>query len=193
MATYKADHLKAMIREVVRQEIKEVVSGVIAEVLSERYLRHLAEATVRNAPRGVSDLHIQGDDEHEEETPEPLANTILGVGQKHPMFHKDSSKTKVQQHESVRRLRTAEQPEDMMSLFFEGTRPLKEIEEEHEEGVSLEKVAPVTESAAEPNVAVWGEIAQAMDRVAANKKPMVDPVAEENRIKKMREALDRKV
>jgi len=188
MATYKASHLKEMIRQVVREEIKGVVSEVIAEVLSERYLRRLAESVVTAAPRGVSDLHIQGDEEHEEETPEVLANSILGVGQRHPMFHKDSSKTKVRQHEG-KRLRTPEQPDDMMSRFFEGTRPLKEIEEDHAEGVPL----PSSEEGQEV-VSRWGEVAAAANRLAEEKKPVkvTDLAAEEARLKQIRESLDRK-
>src|SRR5512147_488005 len=99
MATYKANHLKAMIREVVREEIREVVSSVISEVLAEKFLRQLAESAVASRPRGVSDIAIQGDEEEpDEDIPGPLDNHILGVGQEDPVFKKVPKDDHVRQH-----------------------------------------------------------------------------------------------
>jgi lysyl-tRNA synthetase class I len=178
---YKADHFKAMIREVVRDEIREVVAQTIAEVLSERYLRKLVEGNATAQPRGVSDLDIEGDEPEPEddESPGPLANSILGVGQTHRMFHKDSKKHAVKQHEG----RSTGNP-DITSLFFEGTRPLKETEEDASEGVPVK----------EDESSRWGEVLKEAERLSESKKPMrtVDPSMEEARIKRMREELDRK-
>lgn len=186
MATYKAEHLQEMIRKVVRSEIKGVVADVIAEVLSERYLKQLAESTAAaNAPRGANRLPVVGDDTSDEdnEVPLTLANTILGVGQDNPAYVKEPKGSRVKQFvkEDVNR-------NEMLSLFFEGTRPLKEVESKVEEGIQL----PDPESS--PELARWAELAKAADSLAEAKKPIAKNVeAEEARIKRMREQLEVKV
>ena len=194
MATYKAEHLREMIRSVVREEMRGVVSGVIAEVLSEKFLKQLAESAVASRPRGVSNLPIQGDDEYEEETPQVLSNTILGVGQKHPMFHKDSSKTKVRQYESDEsEVNESAQRNQMLSLFFEGTKPLER--EEDIEVMPGEVPIPMEKPKVKALTETWVAMAQGIDNKVAEKRAALqkDPEAEAARIKKMREALDAKV
>lgn len=192
MATYKADHLKAMIREVVRQEIREVVSGVIAEVLSERYLKQIAESAAR--PRGVGPtMHIaDGDDHVEEDTPEVLRNRTKGIYKSHPMKHDDS----IDEEEEVgTTMPEGKTRNEMLSLFFEGTKPLKEIEAREEEGVQLEELDAPTEDASgrRPIVEVWQTLAGVGPKKAEVSDDEVEAARarEERRLKQLRESLER--
>ena len=192
MATYKADHLKEMIRGVVRQEIKEVVTNVIAEVLSERYLRQLVEGAA-SRPRGVGrTLHIaDGDDQDDEGTPEILPNPTHGIYRKHPMKHSDSLEDDDDEPQTT--IPEGKQRDEMLSLFFEGTKPLKMIEEQVEEGVPLEAIADDAKDGRRPLNEVWMELA------GVKKQPTVTPAEksdmekrEEMRLKMLRESLERK-
>ncbi len=182
---FKATDLKEMIRTLVREEIREVVVATINEVLTERYLRKLAESAVSARPRGVSDLDIQGDDEEpDEETPGPLSNSILGVGQDDPVFKKVPKDDAVHQfHEGMDR-------NQMLSLFFQGTRPLKEIEANAPTAEELETPRMPKELSEQADV--WNKMVKGMEKIAEGKRPVVSQEAEEARIKKMREELSRK-
>lgn len=183
MATYKADHLKEMIRQVVREEIRGVIAQTINEVFAERYLRRIIESAAAARPRGVSNLHIQGDDEPgDEEVPRTLANTILGVGQENPVFKK------VPKDDGVRQFNEGkDERNEMLSLFFEGTKPIPEDDGEGlPEGVAIPVEKPEVKALTE----VWTALATGMEADAARKKPQVDPAAEEARLKKLRESLD---
>jgi hypothetical protein len=182
MATYKADHLKVMIREVVRQELREQVAAVISEVLAEKFLRQLAESAAAAQPRGVAHLHIQGDDDQEEEeTPSILSNDILGVGQENPRFKK------VPKSDGVRQFGENNERNEMLSLFFEGTQPVpKDDSVGMPSGVSLDIDKPAVKELASN----WVALAEGMDRDAARKKVQVDPAAEEARLKRLRDSLD---
>lgn len=188
MATrFKAADLKEVIREVVRQEIREVVVQTINEVLSERYLRGLAESAYGARPRGVATLDVQdGDEEPDEDVPGALSNDILGVGQRNPVYKKESEGRGVRQHRKSEGVdRNA-----MLNLFFEGTRPLDEIEAQADEGVLIDVVDPD----AARTVSKWKETADAAAQLAEQRREMrLNPEAEMARIKKMREELDRKV
>lgn len=148
MAKYKADHLKEMIRgvvreevralavEMVREEMRTTAGAVIAEVLSEKFLRKImSEGTV--APRGVATLEIQGDDAVEEEAPHALSNDILGVGQNNPFFKKDPSEKRVVQYEEEEEVDEAAIPDEFNSIFFEGTKPLPKMGASAEEGEGI--------------------------------------------------------
>jgi hypothetical protein len=190
MATYKADHLKEMIRSVVRQEIKEVVTNVIAEVLSERYLKQLVEVNA-SRPRGVGrTMHIaDGDDQDDEGTPEVLPNPTQGIYRKHPMKHSDS----LEDDEPQTTMPEGKQRDEMLSLFFEGTKPLKQIEEQVQEGIPLEKIADEPSDGRRPLTEVWATLA------GVKKQPSASPPAdaselekrEELRLKRLRESLER--
>lgn len=183
---FKASDLHEMIRRIVRQEMGSVMKEAINEALSDRFLKHLAENAVGARPRGVSDLSIMGDEEQkDEETPHPLRNTILGVGQEDPVFKKTPKPDHVRQpHEGKNR-------DEMLSLFFEGTRPL--AERERESPTEDELNVPALPKPMAEQADIWKRMVQGMDRVAENKRPMSSPESEEARIKKMREELDRKV
>lgn len=187
MATrFKSSDLQEMIRKIVRQEMKEVVAATINEVLSERYLKGLAESAVASRPRGVNNLHIQGDDVEEEEVPHTLANTILGVGQENPVFKK------VPKDDGVRQFKEGVDRNEILNLFFEGTKPLKQQEEAVEEGISIDMENPVVAEAASK----WSDLVKQADQLSEARKPIQapkDPAAEEARIKRMREQLDAKV
>lgn len=194
MATYKAEHLKAMIRQVVREEIKGVVSEVISEVLSDRYLKHLAESAAAARPRGVSmNLPIQGDDENDEETPTVLSNDILGVGEDNPAYTKESKKDGVRQFESAN---------PMLSLFFEGTKPI-DVGEDEDDGFDKDLIeaaraekATLPENKKRPVQEVWKELA-GVKNVKKPSAPSPEEIEalqkrEENRLKMMREQLDKR-
>jgi hypothetical protein len=186
MATYKADHLKEMIRGVVREEIRGVVANVIAEVLSERYLKQLVESA---APR-VNTLSIQGEepDDEDDNIPHALSNNVLGVGQENPVF----KKTPKQDH--VRQFGEGDERNDMLSLFFEGTKPIK-YEVSDSDVLPDEVPIPMDKPEVKQLTETWVALAQGIDSKVAEKRGMnqKDPEAEAARIKKMREALDAKV
>ena len=190
MATYKADHLKEMIRQVVREEIRGVISQTISEVFAERYLKNIVESAVAARPRGVNNLSIMGDDEEEEqEIPEPLANTILGVGQEDPVFKK------VPKSDGVKQFSEGKDRNEMLSLFFKDTTPFNSSElaaDDHAmEGAVKESVAPPTKEESRMTE-VWKTLA-GVDKPAAPA-----PVAnvadlekrEESRLKMLRERLE---
>jgi hypothetical protein len=120
---FTSNDLKEMIRQLVREEVKDVVLETVNHVLAERYLRRLAESAVSAAPRGTNRLPIQGDDrvEGDDEAPQVLANTILGVGEEDPVFKKVPKDDGVRQHEEGYRREA-----DPSSIFFEGTVPITE-------------------------------------------------------------------
>ena len=215
MSTYKAEHLKALIRETVREEIRETVAGVIAEVISERYLRKLAEGIAAARPRGVADLDIQGDDEPDDDyTPRPLANHIRGVGQDDPVFQKEPKR------DHVRQFGEGTERNTMLNRFFEGTRPLDAVEREagmfqpgadgieppphyeDEESEQEQDDIPLEESVARPARGaprremkdIWRELAGVKD---ASAPPAIDPAVrqklEEDRLKRQREMLETRV
>jgi hypothetical protein len=193
MATYKAEHLKEMIRTVVREEMRSVVAGVISEVLSDRYLKKLAESAVSSQPRGVNRLDIMGDETEEEETPSVLANNILGVGQENPVFKK------VQKEKGVKQFSEDVERNEMLSLFFEGTKPITASENsmptpgDTDEDYGNEAVAqiPVEKKEVKRMTEVWRQLA------GVNKPPPA-PVAspaeleklEEARLKRLRDQLE---
>jgi hypothetical protein len=215
MAKYKAEHLQEMIRGVVREEVKsllsggmmhEIVASTISEVLSERYLRKLAESAVSARPRGVASLPIAGDDTPEEEfVPQPLANTILGVGQSNPAYeHEEEDEGVVQyqpQNEGKRN--------DILNMFFEGTRSITSVESEAGmEMPSADGILPAerfveapprkaTTAARRPMTEVWKQLAGVKDLPKGNVSEAIDPKIlaerEEARLKRMRESLDVKV
>jgi hypothetical protein len=214
MATFKADQLREFVRSVVRKEIKETVASAISEVLSERYLRKLAESAVGARPRGVADLSIMGDDEEpDEEVPHALANTIQGAGQEHPRFQKEPNGNHVRQHNEEF------QHNPMLSLFFEGTKPLNVVEREagmaaeaDSEGVQMppewtgasDDVEPEPErrparqepTGRRPMNEVWSTLA-GVKKVPQAQSETVDvdtrQKLEEDRLKRMREQLEVKV
>lgn len=177
MATrFKSTDLQSMIRSIVRQEMNEVVKSAINEVLSERYLKQLAESAVgHNRPRGVSNLMIQGDEDEEEVQPEILGNRNAedGIYVQHPI-----------KKEGIDR-------NDMLSLFFENTKPINEVEAEAEEGIPLaldEK--PVAEMASK-----WRRLVEGANALDESRRPMSMPKnaeMEEARLKMLRESLERK-
>lgn len=179
---FKASDLKDMIRLVVREEMYDVTKMVINEVLSERYLKQLVETS---RPRGVSNLAIQGDETEEEVKPEVLDNDIFGVGQENPVFKK------VPKEDHVRQYEEGEERNEMLSLFFEGTRPLDQVESVMEEGVplSLDK-KPVADMADR-----WKTLVDGANRIAESRRPMQSPKSlesEEIRLKMLRDQLDKK-
>ena len=186
MATrFKANDLQEMIRRIVREEMGSVVKEAINEILSERYLKKLAESAAgHNRPRGVSNLAIQGDADPEDETPEVLSNDILGVGQQNPVFKKGPSSKHVRQHNE------GDDRDEMLSLFFEGTRPINEAEAEHEEGIPL----PIDEKPVAEMAKKWRHLITEADKAAETRRPMKSNniEAEEARLKMLRESLDRK-
>ncbi len=182
---FKAEQLKEMIRTLVREEIREVVGETINEVLSERYLRKLAESAVSARPRGVSDLDIQGDEEEpDEDVPHALANSILGVGQEDPAFKK------VPREDHVRQFHEGEERDEILGLFFEGTRPL--AEREAGAPTAEELAAPKLPRALAEQTDVWKRMVEGMEKVEQNKRPVTTPQSEEARIRKLREDLDRR-
>ena len=187
MATYKADHLKEMIRQVVREEIRGAIAQTISEVFAERYLKQLVESAAAAQPRGVNHLDIQGDDEvDDEEVPHPLRNSILGVGQENPVFKKVPKSAGVRQFSEGK----DDERNEMLSMFFEGTRLIPTDDSEGmPEGVAIPVEKPEVKALTE----TWTALAQGMERDAARKKPPVDPAAEEARLKKLRESLERRV
>lgn len=181
---FKAEQLTEMIRTLVRAEIKEVVTQTINEVLSERYLKRLAESVVSSRPRGVADLDIQGDDEEpDEETPHALENNILAPGEENPVFKK------VPDDDHVRQVDEGEKRNEMLSLFFEGTRPLKEIEAN---APTAEELASRLPKALQEQTDVWKRMVKGMEESAERKRPIVTQEAEEARLKRLRESLNRK-
>ena len=198
MAKFKADQLHEMIRSIVRQEIdeavikrmNEVVVKTINEVLSERYLKQLAENIAR--PRGVGPtLHIADGDDNEEEGVPPIGPQNFGgrdIYGKHPMKRDDEIDEQAEEPE----LRAENiDRNDMLSLFFEGTRPLEEVEES--DGVPLEKIMPQARGEKKQITEVW--------RTLAGVKPEAPPARstdkealearEEMRLKMLRESLER--
>lgn len=193
MATrFKANDLQEMIRALVRQEMKENLAEMINEVFSERYLRKIVETANGAKPRGVNNLAIQGDDEEEdEEVPHTLQNSILGVGQENPVFKKTPKPDHVRQHGDDEPLDEDTQRNEMLSLFFEGTKPIKAQEEKADEGIPLDMENPVIAEQADR----WKDMLKAADQLSEQRKPIQqakDPAAEEARIKRMREQLDAK-
>lgn len=192
---FKATDLKEMIRAIVREEIKDVVGRTINEVLSERYLREVAkrvtESVAVSRPRGVASLEQFGEDAIEEPPPHPLANSREWPFEKHVMKHDDAVET--DQGEDQDRDR-----EDPMSMFFEGTRSLKEIEEHapsEEDLLNKTQSAPIPGSKKlEEQKQIWTQLAGVKSK--KKKEEDVDAAAkaqfEEARIKRMREELDRK-
>lgn len=191
---FKATDLKEMIRSIVREEIRDVVGRTINEVLSERYLKEVArrvtEAVAVARPRGVASLEQMGEPAIEEPPPHPLANSRDWPFEKHPMKHDDFVET--DQGEDQERDR-----DNPMSIFFEGTRSLKEIEEgapSEDDLVTKTQTAPIPGSKRmDEQKHIWTQLAG----VAKKNEEQVDPAAkaqfEEARIKRMREELDRKV
>lgn len=189
---FKANDLKEMIRAIVREEIRDVVGQTINEVLSERYLKEVArkmtEAVAYARPRGVASLEQMGDDAIEEPPPHPLANSQEWPFAKHPMKHDDYVPT--QNDEDQER-----DKEDPMSIFFEGTRSLREIEERapsEDELISRTQSAPIFKDDKKLNEQkqIWTTLAG----VKSQKGPDIDPADkakfEEARIKRLRESLD---
>lgn len=129
---FKAEQLKEMIRVLVREEIRSVVKETINEVLSERYLQKLAEVAA-SRPRGVGrTMHIaDGDDQEDEGTPEILRNDSDGIYTKHPMKHSDGLEDdEPEQLAPVSFVPEGMERNEMISLMFEGTRPINEIDAE---------------------------------------------------------------
>lgn len=171
-----AEDLKKFIREVVREVVKET----IAEELSERYIRGLVkEASSRN---DRSDLEIRLDDDGEarDRTPHALPNSDAGIYQKHP-----TKKESIFRRPPPPPLPPVLAKDELSSIFFEGTRPIDEIEAEHDEGVPLE--TPQMEEL----TAKWKHLVEGSNSRAAEKTPMKhDPAAVEARLKARREALE---
>ena len=181
MATrFKATDLKEMIRLLVREEMRGVIKETIDEVLSERYLRQLAETAM---PR--KDVKVQ-----EEETPQVLAN-VSAMPQNRDEEYRVAP-------DNLRNIGMSENDtrNEMLSLFFEGTKPLNESEmqaPEIEEGVKIEalvKKSPGKKSMTE----VWRQLA------GVNKQTQSAPAnaealeaREEKRLKMLRESLERQV
>lgn len=175
---FKSTDLKEMIRSLVRQEIKEVVAETINEVLSERYLRQLAESAV-NRPRGVGDtMHIQGDDAIEEPPPHPLANSREWPFEKHPMKKDD----KVDEE--------YEPSTDLDQLFFEGTKPLNEVEKDAPPAEEIETRLP---KQLQEQTKVWTALAGLKKNQTSGPSAEDKVKYEEARIKRMREQLETKV
>ncbi len=192
---FKAEQLKEMIRTLVREEIREVVVATINEVLTERYLRKLAESVVSARPRGVSDLDIMGDEEEpDEETPGPLSNSILAPGQENPRFKK------VPKDDGVRQFHEGMDRNSMISLFFEGTKPLKESEANAPTAEELEASVGLPSREMKETIGVWNRLDEGMTQAALQRKqagvhgvaPVVDLAVEEKRLAAARAALDRK-
>lgn len=193
---FKSSDLKEMIRSIVKQEIKEVVASTINEVLSERYLKQLAESVAVSRPRGVSGLEQMGDDATEEPPPHPLANSRDWPFEKHAMKHDDFVPAN-QQGDDDYDTDYRKRGEDPTSIFFEGTRSLKEIEDN---APSEDELTNQVSSAPIPGSKKLNEQKQIWTTLAGVKKkdngPQVDAADkaqfEEARIKRMRADLDRK-
>lgn len=211
---FKADQLKEMIRLLVREELTGAVKAAINEILSERYLRQIAEVAA-SRPRGVGrTMHIaDGDDNDDEGTPEILANTTAGIYNKHPMKHDDHLDDDEPElaGPSITTIPEGLERDDMMAKFFEGTRPINEIDadagvsfEIGEDGAVLEEEdAPIQALAAprrgspakgkvrRPMTEVWRELAGVKKEGAAPRAaeirpgaPLpVDPQVEAERVK----------
>jgi hypothetical protein len=179
MARFKAGDLQEMIRTIVRQEIREVVSTTINEVLSERYLKEVArrvsEAATISRPRGVASLEIMGDDAVEEEPPEPLDNDSKWPFEQHP----------IKKEQLVRESR------DPMEMFFEGTRPLADLEKEADDAVVVKTDRAIATPEGQNTVEVWRKLAEGMDRKAVQARPMqVSPEEQLRRLEEKRRALE---
>lgn len=204
MAKFKADQLHEIIRAIVRQEINEavvqkmneVVVKTINEVLSERYLTKLAE-NVASRPRGVGrTMHIADGDDHDEEgTPQPMRNDDRGIYHVHPSKHDDE----VEDDDAGEPQLQAEDLErnEMLSLFFEGTKPLQEVEAQVEEGVPLERITEMRRDndGRQPIQEVWKTLAGVKKPAQAQQTSRpVDTAAlearEEARLKQLRESLE---
>lgn len=175
----KAVDLQEMIRSIVRQEIKEVVSQTINEVLSERYLKKLAESVAVARPRGVASLEQMGEDAIEESPPRALGQSDEWPYRRHPMKHDDE----------IDEARVG----DLQSLMFEGTIPIDQIEATapSEDELTNRIASAQLPKGFENQKRVWTALA------GVKKKPDdIDPVErakfEEDRIKRQREALERK-
>jgi hypothetical protein len=207
---FKAEQLKELIRILVREELTGAVKQAINEILSDRYLQQIAEAAA-SRPRGVGrTMHIaDGDDNYEEGTPEILSNTTMGIYNKHPMKHDDRLEDDEPElvGPSISTIPEGIDPNDMRSLFFEGTRPINEIdadagvvfnlEEGDDEGVPVPQVArsapsrapaPSRTPARRPLNEVWSELAGVKKEASrAEIRPgsplPVDPQVEAERMK----------
>jgi len=202
MATrFKATDLKDMIRSIVKEEMLSVSKQAINEVLSERYLKQLAEVAA-SRPRGVGrTMHIaDGDDQDVEDAPQVLDNPTQGIYSRHPSKHSDSIDDDDGQdfeRSSPRLSPEGKDRNEMLSLFFEGTKPLKEIEDRIEEGIPLEKIE-AKNTGRRPMNEVWKELAGVGTKTAAkmapprfndNEEELIK--REENRLKMLRESLER--
>jgi hypothetical protein len=189
---FKAADLKEMIRTIVRQEIKEVVAQTVNEILAERYLRQLAENVAAVArPRGVASLEQMGDDAIEEPPPHPLANSREWPFEKHPSKHDDSIDDPNNDDKDYD-VDYRKKGDDPMSIFFEGTKPLSEIESNapsEDDLASTVGPAPLPKNLNEQK-RVWTTLAGVKDV----KKPTIDADEkvrfEEARLKRMREQLE---
>ena len=192
MATrFKSTDLKEMIRLIVREEMTGVVKEAINEVLSERYLKQLAEASVR--PRGVGPtLHIaDGDDNDVEEAPVMLRNDHEGIYYRHPSKHDDEPEE--EQELSSPPMAENIARDEMLSLFFEGTKPLKEVEASVEEGIPLENIMPEPHrhgQARRPMTEVWQKLA-GVEKKEPTRELNDREKREEQRLKMLRESLER--
>jgi hypothetical protein len=186
---FKASDLKEMIRSIVRSEIKEVVAETINDVLSERYLRQLAEAVAVSRPRGVASLEQMGDDAIEEPPPTPLANSREWPFDKHPSKHDDYVET--EQGEDQDDVDYRKKGDDPMSMFFEGTRSLKEIEARapSEDDLLAQTQLPLSKNLTEQKK-IWTTLAGVKEVKKNDVDPNEQAKFEEARIKRMREQLD---
>jgi hypothetical protein len=178
----KGTDLKEMIRAIVHEEMRTVVTEVINEVMTERYMKKVVAEALNEqrapsrAPLALRDLEedISTQDDEEDDLPAPhrLANTTKGVYDRHPI--------KKEVREQVAR-------DPRMSMFFEGTKPLDEVEEKYAEGVPLAKPGVVEEAAER-----WKKVLQATDERAAASRPVSvqDPELIEKRLAARRAALE---
>ena len=210
MATrFKATDLKEMIRSIVKEEMLSVTKQAINEILSERYLKQLAEIAA-SRPRGTGrTLHVaDGDDNDVEDTPVVLGNSTKGIYSRHPSKHDDDPEDDDQNFDRSAPRLTPEGKErnEMLSLFFEGTKPLPnsgpdtEAASFEELGIELPSEAapppmPKQTAGRRPITEVWKELA------GVDKAKAPAPVAsqadlekrEETRLKMLRESLERPV
>lgn len=191
MAKMNSAQLGEMIRLIVKQEIRETVMSTINEVLSERYLRQLAESAA-SRPRGVGrTMHIaDGDDNDEEGTPSIMRNNDRGIYAKHPSIHEDKPE---EDSPNAPELSEDHERNEMLSMFFEGTKPLTQVEEQADEGIPLEVLNEKFNIAARAKTDVrhFKDLFDGANAKSVGLRIQKDPVAEERRIAALRESLDR--
>jgi hypothetical protein len=175
---FKANDLKEMIRTIVKQEIRQVVVETINEVLSDRYLRRLAETVAVSRPRGVASLEQMGEPALEEDPPRALEQEDEWPYRKHPLKHDDE----------------IDESSDPMVMFFEGTKPLDQVEKEKEALVEQKTNRALASPEGQNVMAIWKKIADRVDKKAHTQAEMrLSPEKQMKALEERRKKLEIKV